>query len=607
LRKLAGTIVAAVLCVLIYWPGLRAWFQMDDFAWLSLHLEITDFRSFLGALFRPLAQGTIRPWSERLFFIAGWHLFGMEAAPYRVIAFATMFANFWLLAEVTRKLTKSRVAAVLAPVLWVCNGNLYTPMSWTSAYNQILCAMFLLAAFLLWIKYTETGKTRWYAWQWVVFVLGFGALEINLVYPALAAMHAFCFARKFLWRTLPMFAVSVIFVVAHRLSAPAQRDDVYRMYFDASILETLATFFGWAISVHRYASFRGLDMWPFFACAAVVGIALLALCVRREWLPLFCVAWFVIVLTPVLPLRNHRSDYYVTIPVIGLAILGAYGIARWPRVGAVAALAYAIPGIWMAHGMSQLFYDHSTRVKHLVRGVAGAAKQHPGDVLLISGVDNTLFWRGWYDPVFRTLNIPAVYLTGDTRPHVERTRGSENLDRYFLADTIAVHWLKQGKAHVYEIQRDARLREVTQVARARMERSVLVGPDYLDVRSPITAIHVREGWWPSEPNHRWMSQRAVVELRGPTRSPGELAIRGWCAPQHVEAGPVQLTVGVDGTPIRTTRIDAGNLQFDLRLPLPEHVTGKPLMRVELKVDRPLFIPSDGRHLGPGFGTFAVSP
>ena len=47
-----------------------------------------------------------------------------------------------------------------------------------------------------------------------------------------------------------------------------------------------------------------------------------AACVERYAAmgPLFGVAWFVIVIGPYLPLSDHKMDYYLTVPVIGLAI-----------------------------------------------------------------------------------------------------------------------------------------------------------------------------------------------------------------------------------------------------------------------------------------------
>jgi hypothetical protein len=147
-----------LFCLVLYWHGLRAWFQMDDFAWLSLHKQVSDFSTFLSALFRPMAQGTVRPLSERLLFLGFWHVFGMDALPYRVIVFATQFANLALITSITRRLTGSALAGFVAPLLWLVSPVLYLPMTWTSAYNQILCSFFLLAAFFLLLRYIDTTK-----------------------------------------------------------------------------------------------------------------------------------------------------------------------------------------------------------------------------------------------------------------------------------------------------------------------------------------------------------------------------------------------------------------------------------------------------------------
>jgi len=78
----------------------------------------------LACRFVPSQQGTIRPLSERLFFIAFWHMFGWQAVYYRAMVFATQFFNLILLASIIWKLTGSRAAAFLAPVLWIVNASL---------------------------------------------------------------------------------------------------------------------------------------------------------------------------------------------------------------------------------------------------------------------------------------------------------------------------------------------------------------------------------------------------------------------------------------------------------------------------------------------------
>src|SRR6185503_5460241 len=74
--------------------------------------------------------------------------------------------------------------------------------------------------------------------------------------------------------------------------------------------------------------------------------------VRKDFLPLFCLAWFAIVSAPFVPLRDHITPYYVVLPAIGLAILGAYALlCAWPHAwlwkvtACVLALGYAAPMI----------------------------------------------------------------------------------------------------------------------------------------------------------------------------------------------------------------------------------------------------------------------
>ena len=210
--------IPPLLCFVIYRRGLTAWFQADDFAWLNLRLQVHDARSLLHALFAPMAQGTIRPWSERGFFLAFESIFGVNAMPFRICVFLTQCVNLTLLAAVTRRLTGSRLAGLCAAILWIVNNAQAWPMVWSCVYNQILCGFFLMSAFWFLLRYIETGRRRYYLWQWILFLLGFGALEINVVYPALAALYTFLCARNFFRSTLPLFLPSALFTVVDRLA-----------------------------------------------------------------------------------------------------------------------------------------------------------------------------------------------------------------------------------------------------------------------------------------------------------------------------------------------------------------------------------------------------
>src|SRR5262249_51572078 len=158
--------------------------------------QVHSWSDFWRAMFEPQAQGTIRPWSERAFFMGLYTVFGLNALPFRICVFLTQILNLTLIRSVGQRVTGSPAAGFWAAMLWTANTALLSVMTWSSVYNQALCAFFLLLAFYFLLRYIETGEKRFNRAQWGVFLLGFGALELNVVYPALAAAYTFFCARQ---------------------------------------------------------------------------------------------------------------------------------------------------------------------------------------------------------------------------------------------------------------------------------------------------------------------------------------------------------------------------------------------------------------------------
>ena len=351
-------------CLTLYWLGLRIWFAQDDFAWLSLRNRVTDFHTFVWAMFAPLAQGTVRPWSERGFFMLFSYLFGLRALPYRMFVFLNQFLNIILIMAVTRKLTRSDLAGFLAPLFWLANTALITPMAWNSSYNEIQCSSFLLASFYLFICYTQTGNRKYYWAQWITFLFGFGSLEINVVYPAIAALYALLCARKFFRSTLPMFAVSLVFAIVDRLAGAQKGNFYYEMDFHPrALLSTLWQYWQILLGIPAFGTTKGWrPEWIYGAViiltAAIAGFVLWEL-LQRQWLPLFFLGWFFIVLGPLVPLHNHVTDYYVTIPALGMAMLAAYAVAIAWRAGWITtAVAVALAMLYFIPSVSRVSFRH---------------------------------------------------------------------------------------------------------------------------------------------------------------------------------------------------------------------------------------------------------
>ena len=335
-------LVPSLFCLWMHWLSFRAWFRADDFAWLHLADTVFNFHDLLRALFGPEAQGTLRPLSERAFFMAGSVLFGLHAAPYRVIIFATQFANLALVAAIGTRLAGRRAAGFCAAIFWTVNTSLMEPLGWMCVWNQILCGFFVLLAFWFLLRYIETGMRRHNAGQWAAFLLGFGALELNLVYPVLAASYTWLCARHRLRGALAMVPVSIGYFFLHLWAAPPPSAGPYAMHWDASLLRTLWTYWTWSVGPVYGETPLGLPHWQLLAGVGLLTGALAATLFfqlrRRHGAALFCLVWYLAILAPILPLRDHLMEYYPALPVIGLCWLGAWGlVAAWRRGPAVKA------------------------------------------------------------------------------------------------------------------------------------------------------------------------------------------------------------------------------------------------------------------------------
>lgn len=615
LRSAAFWLLPPLFCLWLYWYGLLAWFQQDDFAWLGLRLQVHSWHDLLHALFAPMAQGSIRPWSERLFFMAFSALFGIDALPFRLWVFLTQFANLALLGSLTRRLTGSWLAGLLAPLLWTANAALSVPLSWTSAYNQVLCAFFLLLAFHLFVRWTETGRRRTYYAQVAVFVLGFGSLELNVVYPALAAAYALARARHSLWRTAPLFALSGIYAVIHRSLAPAQTAAVYRMHWDASLFATFWQYWQWALAPARLPAVHPVPAWFVPAATAVLTAALLGFAawraVRRDWLGCFFLAWFLLVLAPLLPLRDHLTEYYLSIPTIGLAALAAWALSsalrkHWiPGLAAAAAgILYLASSLPVARAVARWHFDRGRAVQTLALGVARAHQLHPGKLILVNGVTNELFWAGVYDRPFRLFGAQEVYLTPGSETAIEAHPELGPVSNYVLSTAVARRALDRDQAVVYQAG-GPRLKNITAFYRDRVAASwTLEPPRFLDAGQPLFADLLGPEWYPAEGAYRWMPQRATLRMGAPRTPAEKLYLVGYCAAEALAPGPLKMTVTISGLPVSSFQIThAGEFTQPIALPAP--LLGKPDMQVALALDRTFSPPHDPRALGVAFGTFSL--
>ncbi len=603
-----------LLCVAIYWRGLFAWFQADDFAWLSLRLGVHDWPTLMHALFAPMAQGTIRPLSERGFFLLFEWLFGFHALPFRIWVFLTQCANLTLVAAITWRMTGSRAAGFWASVLWLANDGLALAMAWTSVYNELLCGFFLLSAFWFLLRYIESGRPADCVWQWGLFLAGFGALETNVVYPALAACYTYLCARKAFKTTLPLFVPSAVFVAVHRMVAPMPSTGVYALHFDRALPRTLLTYCFRALSPVEFERWKDR---PEVLLACLLAVALVGFAVvrarHRDWLPVFCLAWFAILLAPVLPLRDHVSTYYLSLPTIGLAMLGGYAFATAWRGGGflrtaavtLAAL-YLLPMARTDHYQASWWYRRSVADESLVFGVARARQLHPGKTILLDGMDGSMFWSSVYHGAFRDVGVYDVYLTPGSEEVVDPRHEAAEISRFVLASGPTLEAIKSDEVVVYRIGPERLKAVTTSYEEAALDRLSPEPPRWVDAGNPLMRYLFGPEWYPVEGGSSWMPKSATLRIGGP-RSPSEkLHLHGYIPPAQIQQGPLPIRVTVDGIRLPDTKVEpAGTTSFDVELPLPNELVGRKQLSVALELGRVFHAPGDQRDLGLNFGVFEI--
>ncbi len=606
-QQAAYWLLPSLVCLYLHHDGLRAWFQADDFAWLGANTEYHDVRTFLHGVFQPAAQGTLRPLSERLFFFAFWHAFGWHAFPYRLFIFFNQCVNLVLLSVLVRRLSGSALAAVAAPILWMTGAATVIPMAWTSGYNEILCGTFLLGALLIWVRFCESGSQRYYWPQLAVFLLGFGALELNIIYPALTAWWAALYRPRLLPWTLPLFAISAAYYKLHSAMVAMQTAGPYQPHFDSSLISTLLQYWK-LVFVPPYGFITAQPILAATLTAtATVGLVLFVISETRHarFAALFLLGWFFITLAPLLPFRDHVTDYYLFLPTAGLASVAALALARSKLVAAPIIALYLLVQLPTEAVGERWYLDRSLPARTLVMGVKQIHLWEPAKAILLTDVSTSLYGTSIADSCFRLIPGARVYLAPEAASQL--TGLAPNLApvaRFTLPAGATRRALLDRQLVVYSAAAvPAPLREVTVEYTAQN----LAGPEpelprSIDAGSPYLSYALGPGWYPEEGAYRWMGQRAELQMAGPRSAEEKLYVSGFAAAESLRSQPLSFTIRVDGQAVGTAPIGEHDASFMREFSLPPHCIGKPALHIELEVNR---IFHSERELGMAFGTFEI--
>jgi hypothetical protein len=563
-------VLPVLLLLALYWPAVTGWFFQDDFGWLNLHHDVHSAGDLAGALFAPKAHGNMRPLGENAYWLVFPAVFGASALPLHIAGFLTQAASLLLLGGVVRRLTGSRLAAFAAQILWMANAGLAPAMGWLSIYNQLLSAFFFLLAFYFLLRYVESERPAYWVCQWIAFVLGLGALESNVVYPALAGLYALLFARPLLRKVAPMFAVSAAAVWVHFHFAPPAASGAYAIHFDARVFATAWTFWAWGLGP--------MPPWVTVLLTVAVGVLIASAIRKGKYGALLGLAWFVIPLLPYLALPGHKMDYYLAVPAIGIAMMGAFALAdgwnaRAPGRMVTAACLLVYLGASLPKSLTVARWEHARgeRLENLVLGVEEVRARAPRKTILLEGIDTGFFWSGIADLPFRAFALPHVYLA--PAEFVSIQAGRDLLSKYILPAALARRDLDNGTALLYRFDGEMLRRASGDTVPAENE------PRFVNIADDVFRDYIGQGWSGGPRGLRQMKGAATVRIGGPHAAADHLYIGVF------ETHDFHLSVSANGFELP---VELAYRNIDLseyRATLPAPALGWTAMEVSLQADQ----------------------
>jgi hypothetical protein len=216
-----------------------------------------------------------------------------------------------------------------------------------------------------------------------------------------------------------------------------------------------------------------------------------------------------------------------------------------------------------------------------------------------------------------SVGLNEAYLTPKSRDTIHPTEDFGKLAHLVLDSGSLRRAITHEQVVIYSDVGD-HLRNVTEA----WERSISTRfpsiqtpdpvPRRVEVGNPLLAYLLGPEWYTVESGIRWMPRRATVRLGGPKSTPGssmdKLVLEGDCAEQQLKAGPLHLSVSVDGIPLAGTQIGDPESHFRRLFIVPPSLVGRDSVEVVISVDRAFHEQSGheegGRELGLVFGTVA---
>jgi len=209
---LALAAAVAALAVLGFGATLHGSFLADDFNAVyacsrvrALHEALDLDGSFRLRLIREVYPDyqtdtlLVRPLPTLSFWL-DWLRSGRDPSGFRSTALVLHVLVALAVAVLARVLTRSRTAAAIAALLFVCHPAHPEAVVWVAARADLLVGLFMALSLACWLRFLEVGRRRWLAGAAGTFVLALASKEMATALPGIALALAAAERAPGRWR-----------------------------------------------------------------------------------------------------------------------------------------------------------------------------------------------------------------------------------------------------------------------------------------------------------------------------------------------------------------------------------------------------------------------
>lgn len=406
--------VAIVVC---FFPLLKYFFAQDDF--ILMHNAVVDPGGAFMDFFRGV-PGHFRPLTKAAYFSVMHAVFGLNATPYHFLAFMIHALNVCLTFVLLRRLRVAAIPALSAVTLYALSTGFFHVLAWISCIQQLAGMTFALSSIIVGLDaIAARSKPKRYA-SVALYVLALLSLEQTWAVPVLIAIAAFARAgggrsedaedgRSGARRVMQLmdnlaehFAVLIVYLLMMLVWKKTPEEGGYVFSYGTNLVVNLTAYLSW--SFHYGIQLPTIIPWESLhfskSLIALVALAGWLVARRRFREMLFGFGFFLLTISPALPLTNHSfylHTYVSSFGIIYLIAVAAQDLLNTARfrggkrgqyvLGAILAVMLVVSFVMVRKNEDAMMHGGMDHMNSFVLRRANIAKNVMESTVLADGFD----------------------------------------------------------------------------------------------------------------------------------------------------------------------------------------------------------------------------